>query len=84
MRPRHASFERPLVVRNAARALRLARSGSGPVLVFLPDWDAVDTLRAIAARSGLETRLAVHHRSAAALTKRGPRNQSAGPLSKRM
>lgn len=80
MRPRHASLERPLVVRNAARALRLARSRSGPVLAFLPDWDAVDTLRAIAARSGLETRLAVHHHSAAALTKRGPRDQSAGPL----
>jgi hypothetical protein len=80
MRTRHTSYERPVVVRNAARALRLARSGPGPVLAFLPDWDAVDTLRAIAARSGLETRLAVHHRSAAALTKRNIRDLSAGPL----
>lgn len=68
MKPQHTSSDRPLVVRNAAKALRLARSGSGPILAFLSDWDAVDTLRAIAAGSGLETRLAVHHHSAAMLT----------------
>ncbi|MCW5768550.1 MAG: hypothetical protein KIT19_07685 [Phycisphaeraceae bacterium] len=77
MKPQHTSSDRPLVVKNAARALRLARSGSGPVLAFLSDWDAVDTLRDIAARSGLETRLAVHHRSAALLTKHNTPDLSA-------